>query len=275
MDVMSLIRDLYNISGARVSVHNAAGEELYAYPARLSPFCERIQQDIFTRRNCVDCDQKACARIKAGSSPYIYRCDCGLLEAVAPIHSQGVLTGYLMMGQVRDELEGNDEHIIKSSRPLFKDDVELHKYFDTIQQIEYNKFESYARLMGVMAEYITGHNRFPSQGDGLPEQIKKYIYQNFSKSISLEELAKRFDCSKSTIMNSFRKKYGITVIAYLNQVRLDEAQKLICDTELSFKEIACECGFYDQNYFSKQFTERFGCSPTQFRAECKTVKNSF
>ena len=75
-------------------------------------------------------------------------------------------------------------------------------------------------------------------------------------------------------MSTFRKKYGITVIAYLNQIRLEEAQKLICDTELSFKEIACECGFYDQNYFSKQFSEKYGCSPTTFRTRYKkSIKN--
>ncbi len=269
MDVMSLIKDLYNISGARVSVHDAAGEELYAYPSKLLPFCAKIQENIFTHRNCVDCDQKACSKLTANGEPYIYRCSCGLLEAVAPIHNHGVITGYLMMGQVRDDLKGNDQHILKSSRALFKTDEEQLKYFNKIQLIKYDKFESYARIMGVLAEYITGHNRFPSKADSLPELIKKYIYQNFAKSVSLDNIARKFDCSKSTIMNTFRKKYGITVIAYLNQVRLEEAQKLICDTELSFKEIACECGFYDQNYFSKQFTEKFGCSPSTFRANYK------
>lgn len=267
MDVMSLIKDLYNISGARVSVHDANGNELYAYPFKLSPFCEKIQENIFTLRNCIECDQKASAKLTAGCKPYIYRCSCGLLEAIAPIHSSGILTGFLMMGQVRDELEGNNRHILKSSRSLFKTEEEQREFFGKIQMLEFNKFESYARLMGVMAEYITDHNRFPTKADGLPELIKKYIHQNFSRSVTLDNIAKHFDCSKSTVMNTFRKKYGITVIAYLNQVRLTEAQKLICDTELSFKEIAGECGFYDQNYFSKQFTEKFGCSPTAFR--CK------
>ena len=269
MDVMALIKDLYNISGARVSVHDAAGEELYAYPSKLSPFCAKIQENIFTHRNCVDCDHMACSKLTANGEPYIYRCSCGLLEAVAPIHHHGIITGYLMMGQVRDELEGNDEHILKSSRSLFKTDKEQLEYFNKIQMLEYNKFESYARLMGILAEYITDHNRFPSKADSLPELIKKYIYQNFARTVTLDNIAKKFDCSKSTVMNSFRKKYGITIIAYLNQIRLEEAQKLICDTELSFKEIACECGFYDQNYFSKQFTEKYGCSPTAFRSKYK------
>jgi transcriptional regulator GlxA family with amidase domain len=76
-------------------------------------------------------------------------------------------------------------------------------------------------------------------------------------------------------MNQFKKKYDLSVISYLNSVRLKEAKKLICDTELSFKEIAAECGFYDQNYFSKQFSESFGCSPTEFRKEYKKSKGYF
>ena len=269
MDVMSLLKDLYNISGARVSVHDISGNELYAYPKNLSPFCERIQQDIFIHRGCVVCDQKACNELLDAKEPYIYRCDCGLLEAVAPIQSDGVVAGYLMMGQIRDELKENDEQILKNSSHLFKTSDEQEKYINTIKRLDLNKFESYTRLMGIMAEYITLHNRFPSQGDGLPEQIKKYIHQNFSRAVGLDDIAKKFDRSKSTIMNTFKRKYGLTVIAYLNKVRLDEAEKLICDTDLSFKEIAGECGFYDQNYFSKQFTERFGCSPTSFRTNFK------
>ena len=67
-------------------------------------------------------------------------------------------------------------------------------------------------------------------------------------------------------MNSFKKKYGTTVITYLNQVRLDNAEHLIRTTDMSFKEISYVCGFCDQNYFSKLFADRFGCSPSAFRA---------
>ena len=176
MDVMAVIKDLYNISGARVSVHDSAGEELYAYPSKLSPFCAKIQENIFTRRNCVDCDQKVCSSLTANGEPHVYRCSCGLLEAVAPIHNLGVITGYLMMGQVRDENPDNDEHILKSSRSLFKTDEEQLEYFSKIQMLEYNKFESYARLMGILAKYIAQHNRFPAKADSLPELIKKYIH---------------------------------------------------------------------------------------------------
>lgn len=270
MDIMSILKDLHEVSGARMSIHSIDGEELFAYPMELSPFCEHIQQDYFMRRGCVQCDHQAYEQLKKSKEPHIYQCGCGLFEGVAPIYHYGVLSGYLMMGQVKDESLKNDEYIHNYSRSLFETEEEQNNYFKKIKMLPSAKLRSLARLMGIVAEYLTNYNRITTKADSLPEQIKKFINRNYSKTITLDEIAKRFDCSKSTIMNVFRKKYGVTVIAYLNQVRLEQASRLICDTDLSFKEIAGECGFYDQNYFSKQFTAKFGCSPTVFRASCRS-----
>lgn len=269
MDVMSILKDLHEVSGARMSIHSIDGEELYAYPPELSPFCKYIQRDYFVRRACIQCDRLAYEQLQNSKEPHVYQCGCGLFEGVVPIYHYGVLSGYLMMGQVKDESEKNDEFIFKCSRHLFENDEEYKKYFNKISVLPSNKLLSFAHLMGIVAEHMTNHNRITTKSESLPEQIKKFLNQNFSKVIMLDEIAARFDCSKSTVMNVFRKKYGITIIAYLNQVRLEQAGKLVCDTDLSFKEIAGECGFYDQNYFSKQFTIKYGCSPTEFRKNCR------
>lgn len=270
MDIMSILRDLHKVSGARMSVHSVDGEELFAYPLELSPFCEYIQRDFFVRRDCVQCDRQAYEQLKKSKEPHVYQCGCGLFEGVAPIYHYGVLSGYLMMGQVKDETLKNDEYILKCSRRLFSSDEEYNEYFSKIKVLPSERLLSFVRLMGIVAEHMTNHNRITTKEESLPEQIKKFLNQNFSKTITLDEVAARFDCSKSTVMNVFRNKYGTTIIAYLNQIRLEQAEKLICDTDLSFKEISGECGFYDQNYFSKQFATRFGCSPTQFRKKCRS-----
>lgn len=269
MDVISILKDLHAVSGARMSIHSVDGEELFAYPPTLSPFCERVQRDYFVHRNCIQCDRQACEVLKTSKEPHIYQCGCGLYEGVAPIFHYGVLSGYLMMGQVRDDRATSAALIKDSSEKLFADEAEWRHYFETLRILPAEQLNSFVHLMGIVAEHLTNYNRIHSKESGLPEQIKKYIHQNFNTGIKLEEIATRFDCSKSTVMNVFRKQYGVTVIAYLNRVRLEQAGKLICDTDLSFKEIAAECGFYDQNYFSKQFASHYGCSPTAFRNHCK------
>ena len=52
---------------------------------------------------------------------------------------------------------------------------------------------------------------------------------------------------------------------YLCDVRLEKSKEMIVKTRKSFKEIAADCGFYDQNYFSKIFAKKYGSSPTEYR----------
>lgn len=265
-DITAILRDFYNISGFRVSVHDTECNEVYSYPEKISPFCRKIQGTSFSRANCIKCDKAAFQVIKETGNIYVYRCHCGLYEAAAPIFHNGILTGYIMMGQVRDDGQNIVNHIEKTTEFAFKSKEEQLEYIQNINVVPMDKIESYVNIIKVIAHYFTKYNRIDSRAGDLAEQIREYINIAYSKKLTLEVIAEKFGCCKSTAMNCFKKKYGVTVMAYLNRVRLENAERLIRDTDLSFKEIAYECGFYDQNYFSKVFSENFGCSPSVFRA---------
>ncbi len=78
-------------------------------------------------------------------------------------------------------------------------------------------------------------------------------------------LSNRFDCCRSILMTRFKNEYGLTINQYLTDVRLAAAVELLQKSQKSVKEIAAECGFSDQNYFSRLFTNRMHCSPTVYR----------
>ena len=63
----------------------------------------------------------------------------------------------------------------------------------------------------------------------------------------------------------FKEEMGETFINYVTDKRLDKTKKLLAETDLSIKEIAGQTGYSDQNYFSRQFKNKFGISPTDFR----------
>ena len=63
----------------------------------------------------------------------------------------------------------------------------------------------------------------------------------------------------------FKEEMGETFINYVTDRRLDRTKKLLLETDLSIKEIAGQTGYSDQNYFSRQFKNKFGISPTDFR----------
>lgn len=72
--------------------------------------------------------------------------------------------------------------------------------------------------------------------------------------------------SKPQLMKRFKKVAGMTLVAYLNHVRLSNAARLLKETAHSIAEIANEVGFADQSYFDKQFKRAFGCPPRRFRS---------
>ena len=59
----------------------------------------------------------------------------------------------------------------------------------------------------------------------------------------------------------------MTLVAYLNHVRLANAARLLRETNRSIADISSETGFSDQSYFDKRFRRAFGSTPKEFRAE--------
>ena len=67
------------------------------------------------------------------------------------------------------------------------------------------------------------------------------------------------------MLNAFKNEYSTTINAYLTELRLENAKKLLADNEKTVNEIALYCGFSDQSYFSKVFSAKYGITPTDYR----------
>jgi AraC-like DNA-binding protein len=81
----------------------------------------------------------------------------------------------------------------------------------------------------------------------------------------LTKLASDAEISVFHFLRSFRRITGLTPYAYVRQVRLREAARLLCDSDLSITQAAAEAGFGDLSTFHKAFKATFGVPPRQFR----------
>ena len=68
-------------------------------------------------------------------------------------------------------------------------------------------------------------------------------------------------------MKTFKQVAGMTLIDYLNHVRLANAARLLRETGKTIAEIAETAGFSDQSYFDKRFRRAFGKTPKEFRSD--------
>lgn len=99
------------------------------------------------------------------------------------------------------------------------------------------------------------------------EVVKDYIDAGFERIITLEEISALYEINKFTISKKFKTRYGITVIAYYNQKRLEYAKAELSDPNASVTKISEHLNFTDIYTFSKFFKMHTGMSPRVFKTQ--------
>ena len=109
--------------------------------------------------------------------------------------------------------------------------------------------------------------------DGAPDCVNcalKYISQNFSNKIALENIAVEASCSVVYLSEKFKEYVGCSVYTYLTQYRMAVAERLL-KADMSVTEVCYECGFYDSSHFIKIFKRFYGITPLEYKNQHKTV----
>ena len=260
-EIESVLCDLHRITGFRMSLHNADFEEIAAYPPKPTGFCAYVHSLPGEYEKCIECDRCGSRTALESGGAHSYRCRFGLTEVASPLYSFGILTGFLMMGQVTVGDRPDGEAI----RKILPEEELREQLLASVPSVAPDMLSSYVSILTLCAEYLTLSNALSAQRQDLGTLAKTYIGQNYQAKITLSDICKHLACSKSTLVNTFRKSYGTTVTAYLTEVRLKEAKKLLPKQEYTLSQIATLCGFADQSYFCKVFSAKMGCAPGDFR----------
>lgn len=85
--------------------------------------------------------------------------------------------------------------------------------------------------------------------------------------LSLDTVCSRLGVSNSYFSSVFKKESGISFITYLTDYRMQQAVRLILETNEKSYEIADHVGYEDANYFSYVFKRKYGMSPSKYRTE--------
>ena len=260
-----ILKELSNISGFRISIYDTEQNELEAYPKKGSAFCQFIQKNPKALALCHKNDKKAFETARQTEDVYLYQCCFGLYEAVAPLYHNGILSGYLMMGQTMDTMHDSPKHTFQSALPYVDNVRELKDAVDQIPVRSKSQILSCISIMEICAAYITLSNRLKLNNQTLPVKIKEYIHTHFSGQITLDQLCSYFYCSRATLTKSFRNAYQQSILEYITSYRLAQSKKMLEDPTVSIQDIARQCGFSDQNYFTKVFHQKGGLTPLSYR----------
>jgi YesN/AraC family two-component response regulator len=116
---------------------------------------------------------------------------------------------------------------------------------------------------------LTASSTLPQPTSLLIKQVMAHIQQNYTRTLSLKELADTVGVSKSYLSRIFKTDTGISLWDYLNRFRVQKAKELLVLTEKSITDIAADVGYEDVGYFGRVFHEIAGCSPRAFRLQVR------
>lgn len=100
---------------------------------------------------------------------------------------------------------------------------------------------------------------------GILHPVIDYLKNNYAQPISLDSVAKQFYLNASYLSRIFTKTMGVTFTAYLTDIRLGAARKMLEESDLSISEIARACGYNTEPAFYSTFKKTVGCSPGEYR----------
>ena len=104
-----------------------------------------------------------------------------------------------------------------------------------------------------------------SSGENVLDEVLYYIHRNYRENLKLETIAPLFGYSSSYLGKIFSKKLGINFNTYVDNVRIEEAKKLLEENTLKVYEIAEQVGYSNVDYFHKKFKKVTGTSPAEYR----------
>ena len=102
-------------------------------------------------------------------------------------------------------------------------------------------------------------------GESVFDSILDYIAHNYEKPLKLENIATLFGYNSSYLGKLFSQKMGMNFNAYLDQIRISEAARLLTTGDLKVYEVAARVGFKNVDYFHRKFRKIMNQSPAEYR----------
>ncbi len=200
---------------------------------------------------------------------YIYYCPLGLaFAAISPegLEKSGVVAGPMVLVELPEQLAFAPAAVIKSAEGLkIRSAQELNHICEVLQAAVGGVCQPLKEFPARLKAVEYGKNLENVRHYDAIYRTIDYIKVNYSDKLTLEELAANVGLSRTYLSGVFRKEVGMSLFSYITRFRVEVGKMLLLDTKLDIVDIAAECGFPDQSYFTRVFRSATGVSPKTYR----------
>lgn len=297
-ELHQLLQDFHDLTKLTLTLYDPEGEWILSYPTKENCFCHYIKTSPEGAALCDASDRASFEAAKASGECVIYKCHAGLIEATAPIVSDGFTIGYLMMGQVANanspkQLQSLIEHALHkyhlneaennpSEQNIHEATVDKTSNHESnianlpltssaaIPCISDTQIHAAASIMEACISSILYKKLISIEKQQFEQNINTYILNHLTEDLSVDRLCEHLHLSRRKIYEYSEEFLHCSIAKYIKKMRLQHAQTLLTETTLPVSTISEQCGFSDYNYFCRIFKQENGMSARSYRAAQQT-----
>lgn len=120
------------------------------------------------------------------------------------------------------------------------------------------------RLRLDFCQRVHNLNKFETDSITINRAIR-YIYEHRMEKLDADYISSALGISSSYLCSEFKSKTGLSIVTYIQQVKIDTAKQLLRNTDYSLSEIASYLSFSSQSYFQTIFKKVVGSTPLEYR----------
>lgn len=98
-------------------------------------------------------------------------------------------------------------------------------------------------------------------------EILMFLQKHYHEEVGLDEISTHIGLSRSECCRYFKKQSGQSIFDYLTQYRVHKSMDMLSGTDYDIAQIAQDCGFSNQSYYSQRFKKFTGITPRQYRKQ--------
>lgn len=274
-ELHQLLQDFHDLTRLTLTLYDPEGEWIFSYPTKENYFCNCIKTSPEGAALCEASDRASFEAAKTSGECVIYKCHAGLIEATAPIVSDGFTIGYLMMGQVAnaaspEQLQSLIEHALHKYHLNEAENDSWKQYAVATPCISDTQIHAAARIMEACISSILYKKLISIEKQQFEQNINTYILNHLTEDLSVDRLCEHLHLSRRKLYEYSEEFLHCSIAKYIKKMRLQHAQTLLTETNLPISTISEQCGFSDYNYFCRIFKQENGMSARSYRVAQQT-----
>ena len=253
-------KDFSYVTGVSITPYDAKGNPITTAHTLVGDYCTLVNLTESGRLSCGKSNRLLIQKCRESKKTERHICASGLCDIAMPLLHRDEIIGFLMIGQIR-----TSEVLPKSALALHADREKIEELYYKIPLFDEKMIESVVNIGAIMTKYIVFENLIKARPQESASVIADYIDEHLGDKLTVESISRNTHISVSGIYKCMKRTYGKTLGEYILDLRLNRAELLMREENMSIEKIAETVGFSDSAYFSRCFKKSRGIAPMKYK----------